>query len=154
MQTWMLGANHQTEFWNPCPGAGRSTRGAEGDCKPTGRTTSVDWTTQCSQGLDHLPKSVQGRIHGTRYIGSRGWPCLSSMWGETLGPVKVWCLNRGGCWSSWVGEGRWVGECPHRGKGEGWEVGCGMEDLWRGNQEVGYNLICKWIKWLIKKGEC
>jgi hypothetical protein len=37
-----------------------------------------------------------------------------------------------------------VGEQPHRGKGEGGEGGCGMGSLWRGNQEVGYHLRCKW----------
>ena len=46
-------------------------------------------TTQNSQGLDHQPRSVLGGIHGSRYICSRGCPCLTSMGGESFGPVEV-----------------------------------------------------------------
>ena len=42
-----------------------------------------------------------------------------------------------------AGEGGWVGEHTHRDKREGREGGCGMEGLWRGNQEVEYHLRCK-----------
>jgi hypothetical protein len=45
---------------------------------------------------------------------------------EALGPVEIWCPSIEGCWSSGVGEGGWVGEHPHVGKGEGGEDGCGM----------------------------
>ena len=44
------------------------------------------------------------------------------------------------------GRGAWVGECPHRGKGEVGEGGCGMWGLWRGNLGVGYHLRCKWME--------
>jgi hypothetical protein len=65
------------------------------------------------------------------------------MGGEALGPVEVWYLSVGGCWSGGAGEGRRVREHLHRGKGEGGEGGCEMEGLWRGNREVGYHLRCK-----------
>jgi hypothetical protein len=42
-----------------------------------------------SQSLDHQPKSVPGEIHGSRYICSRGWPCLTAKGGEALGPGEV-----------------------------------------------------------------
>jgi hypothetical protein len=89
MQMWMLGANHQTELRDHGGGAGRRTGRAKGDCNPIGRITSAGWTTQCSQGLDQQRRSVQGGIHDSRDIGSRAWPCLTSMGGEALGPVEV-----------------------------------------------------------------
>jgi len=85
----MLGANHQTELRDPGGGAGRRTEGAEGDSNPIGRITSAGQTTQCFQGLDHQPRSVQGGIHDSRFIGSRQWPYLTSVGRETLGPVEV-----------------------------------------------------------------
>ena len=42
-----------------------------------------------SQGLDRQPRSVQEGIHSSRYICSRGWLCMTSMGGETLGPVEI-----------------------------------------------------------------
>jgi hypothetical protein len=45
----------------------------------------------------------------------------------------------GGCKSSEAEVGEWVGEHPHRGKGEG----DGMGVVWRGNREGGYHLKCK-----------
>jgi hypothetical protein len=95
---WMLRSNHQTELRDPGCGAGRRTGGAEGDCKAIGRIISTGWTTQCFQGLDHQPRSAQEGIHGSRYIGSREWPCLKSMGGEALGLVEeVGCPSVGGC---------------------------------------------------------
>jgi hypothetical protein len=79
-----------------CRVAGRRTGGAEGDCNPIGRTTSAGQTTQCSQGLDQQPRSVPGGIDGSRYIGSRGWPCLTVMEGEALDPGVLWCPRIGG----------------------------------------------------------
>jgi hypothetical protein len=81
MQMWMLGANHQTELRDPSGGAVRRTAGAEGSCNPIGRTILAGQTTQCSQGLDHWPRGVEWGIHGSIYICSRGWPCLTSMGG-------------------------------------------------------------------------
>jgi len=52
----MLGANHPTDVGDPGGGAGRRTRGAEGDCTPIGRSMLAGWTTQCLQGLDNQPK--------------------------------------------------------------------------------------------------
>jgi hypothetical protein len=89
MQIWILGANHQTELRGPGWGAERRAGGIEGYCNPIGRTISDGQTTQCPQGLDHQPRSVQGGIHGSRYIGSRGWLCLTSREGEALDLVEV-----------------------------------------------------------------
>ena len=41
--------------------------------------------------------------------------------------------NVEGCWSGGAGEGGWVGQHPHRGKGEWGDVGWRV--LWRGNRE-------------------
>jgi hypothetical protein len=49
---------------------------------------SAGRTTQCFQGLDYQPRSVQGGIHSSRYICGREWPCLTSIGGEALGPVE------------------------------------------------------------------
>jgi hypothetical protein len=94
----------------PHRGAGRRTEGGEGDCNPIGRTTLDGQTTQCSQRLDHQPRSVPGGIHVSRHIYNRRWLCLTAMGGEVLGPVEVWCPRVGGCWSSGAGEGWWVEE--------------------------------------------
>jgi hypothetical protein len=88
MQMWMLTTNHQSEFRDHSGGAGRRNGGSEGDCNSIGRTMLAGWT-QCSQELDHQPRSLQGGIHGYRYICSRGWPSLTSMLGEVFGPVEA-----------------------------------------------------------------
>jgi hypothetical protein len=80
---------HQTKFGDLEGIAGGRTGGVEGDCHPIGRTMLAGQTTQSSQGLDHEPRSVQGEIHGFRYMCSRGWPSLTSMGREALGPVEV-----------------------------------------------------------------
>jgi hypothetical protein len=109
----------QPSDWAQGPqwGVGGRTVGVEGDCNPTGRTTSVGQTTQCSQKLDHQPRSVQW---GSRYVCSRRWPCLTAMGGETLGLVEVWCpsirgagvvgLERMGVWGSTLIEAEGWGE--------------------------------------------
>jgi hypothetical protein len=51
---------------------------------------------------------------------------------EALTPVDVQRLSVGGCWSGGVGEGEWVEEHPHRGKGEGGESSWDGR-LWKGN---------------------
>jgi hypothetical protein len=48
MHMWMLGANHLTELRDLCGGAGRRTRGTEGNCNPLGKTMSAGQTIQCS----------------------------------------------------------------------------------------------------------
>jgi hypothetical protein len=84
----MFRANCQTELKDLGGGANGRTGEAEGHCNLIGRT-SAGQTTQCSQGLNHQPRSVQGGIHGSKYIGRREWPCLTSMEGEALDPVEV-----------------------------------------------------------------
>ena len=64
------------------------------------------------------------------------------MGGEALGPVEVLCPNVGGCWRGEVGVGEWVGEHPHRDKGEEEWGGVSME----GKLGRGYHLKCKQIK--------
>jgi hypothetical protein len=62
------------------------TEGAEGVCTHLGRTTiSRNQSTQSSQELKHQPKNT----HGSRFICSRGWPCVTSIVREVLGPVKA-----------------------------------------------------------------
>ena len=68
-----------------------------------------------SQGLDHQPKSVHGGTHGSGHICVRGWPCWTSVRGETLGPEDVQCPSVGKCLGE-VGRQQWVGEHPHRGR--------------------------------------
>jgi hypothetical protein len=46
---------------------------AEGECNPIGRTTvSTNQTTQSSQKLNHQQKIIQGPVHDSHYICSRG----------------------------------------------------------------------------------
>jgi len=61
-------------------------------------------TTLCTQGPDHQPKSVQGGIHGSSYICSRGRPCPTSvrwggLWscGDLMPQHRVMLQNLGGC---------------------------------------------------------
>ena len=42
-------------------------------------------------------KESQGGIHGSSCICSWGWPYLTSIRGEALGPVKAWCSRIGEC---------------------------------------------------------
>jgi hypothetical protein len=150
MQLWMLGANHQTELSDPGGGAGWRNGAAEGDCTPIGKTTTGR-TTQCFQRLDHQPRSVPGGIYGSRYIGGREWPCLTSMGGKTFSPVEIWCPGVGGCWRGGAEESGWVREYSQKGKREGREGGCGMRSFWRDNWEVRYHLICKQMECSVKK---
>jgi hypothetical protein len=52
----ILTVNHQTEPLDPNGRARGRTEGAEGDCSPTGRTISTNWTTQSSQNLNYQLK--------------------------------------------------------------------------------------------------
>ena len=97
----------QTELRDPGGGASGTTRGAVGDGNPIGRA-SAGQTTQCCQGLDHQPRSVQGGIHDSRNICSRGWPCLTSMGVKALSPVEVLCHSLGGSWRGMAGENEWM----------------------------------------------
>ena len=65
------------------------TEEAEVDCIFIGRTMSINWTTQSSQGVKHQPESIHGGIHGLRYICNKEWPYLTSMGEEALGPVEA-----------------------------------------------------------------
>ncbi|XP_028640329.1 solute carrier family 22 member 27-like, partial [Grammomys surdaster] len=58
----MLGANHQAKLRKPCWGAGRRTRGTEGDCNPIGRTTEADLIIQFSQRQVHQPRRVLRKL--------------------------------------------------------------------------------------------
>jgi hypothetical protein len=113
---------HQTELRAPVRGAGRRTGGDKGNCNPIGRTMLAGQTTPCSQDLDQQQRGVQGGIHGSTYICSKEWPCLTSMGREALGPVKVWYSRLGGCWSTGVGVS--VGK-EVKGRGERVDVGWG-----------------------------
>jgi hypothetical protein len=55
--------------------------------------------------------------HGSSHIYSKEWPCLASMRGEALGPVKAQCPSVGECQGREVGVDGWVGEHPHRSRG-------------------------------------
>jgi hypothetical protein len=78
-------------------------------------------------GLNHQPKNIHGRIHGSSCICSRGWPSWSSMGGEALSPVKALCPSGGESQDQEVG----VGGLVSRGRGKG------IWGFWRGNQEKG-----------------
>jgi hypothetical protein len=65
------------------------TEGAEKDCNLIGRTISTNQTIQSFQRQNLQPKSTHGRTYGSNSKCSRGWPYLTSMGGEALGPVKA-----------------------------------------------------------------
>jgi hypothetical protein len=69
---WILEANHQTEFLDPNGGAGRRSGGEDEGCNPIGKTISAGLTTQCSQGLDYQPRSVQGGMASDTYVADDG----------------------------------------------------------------------------------
>jgi hypothetical protein len=85
----MLGSHHQTELQNPVGELAEALGEQRGTVTPTGRTTYAGRTTKCSQRLDHQAKNIQELIHDSRYICSRGWPCLTAMAGKALGLVEV-----------------------------------------------------------------
>jgi hypothetical protein len=94
MQMWMLEANLQTELRDPMRELAEGLEELKG-LQPH-RKNIISWP-------DHpvLPgTSNQGvyreGIHDSKYICSRGWPCLAAMEGEALGPLKVWCFSIGG----------------------------------------------------------
>jgi hypothetical protein len=133
----MLAANHFTEHGVYNRGIREGPEGAEGGYNTIGRTTlSTSQTPLISQELNPQPKSTHGATHGSSHLCSRGWPCWSSMEGETLGPVKAQCPSVGECQGREVGVGRWVREYPHRSRGRGEEIGC----FHRGNWEKGQHL--------------
>jgi hypothetical protein len=39
--------------------------------------------------IKHQPKNTHVGTHDSSHICSRGWPCRTSMGGETFGPVKA-----------------------------------------------------------------
>ena len=119
VQRLMLTANHWTDHPVPNRGVRGSTKGAEGDCNPTGRTTiSTNHYPKSCQGLKHQQRST----HGSSCIYCRGWPCHASMGGEVLSPIKAqYKPQYRGTEGREIGVGGWVEEHPHwsRGKGEG-----------------------------------
>ena len=103
----MLTDNHWAEGRVLNGGVRERTEGAEGVvCNPIRRTTiSTNQTLQSSQGLNCQPKNMHGGTHGSSCIYSRGWPCLESMGGEALGPVKAQFPSVGECQGGEVGVG-------------------------------------------------
>ena len=71
MQFCVILKMQEKKLREPDGGAGRRTGEAEEDCNQIRRTTEAGLTTQLSQILDHQPRRVPGRIHGSRYICSR-----------------------------------------------------------------------------------
>jgi hypothetical protein len=70
------------------------------------RKNNIYWPNhQCSQRLNRQPRSIWGGIHDSRYVGSREWPCLTSMEKEALVPVEVCCPSVWGHWRGGGGEG-------------------------------------------------
>ena len=59
------------------------------------------------QGQNHQPDSTHGFTHGSRCIGSRGWPCWTSKGGEAPGPGKAQCSSVGEYQDREVGRGDW-----------------------------------------------
>ena len=122
----MLEAKHWTEHKIPNVGVRERTEGAAGICNHIGRTTiSTNPNTQTSQGLNHQPKSTHGGTHGSSSMCNRGWPCLASVGGETLGPVKAQCPSVGECQDWETGVGRLVNR-------KRWNE---LEGVWRGIKE-------------------
>jgi hypothetical protein len=66
--------------------------------------------------LHHQSKKTYGGTCSSSYICSRGWPSLSSMGGEALGPVKALRPSIGECQNQ---EWEWVG-WGAGGGGRGW----------------------------------
>ena len=73
----------------------------EGVCNLIERTSAVQ-TAQCSERLDHQTRSIQGEIHDSRYICSRGWPCLTAMGGEALVLWRFDTLGQERGWSTLI----------------------------------------------------
>jgi hypothetical protein len=106
----------------PGGGVGEGTEGAERVCRPTkGATVSTVQIPQSFRGLVQQPNNTHGATHGAGRICGRGWPCWTSVRGETLGPEDVRYLSVRECKGRGTGVGRWVGEHPHRcgGRGDG-----------------------------------
>jgi hypothetical protein len=82
----ILTANHQTEPGDPSVRARERTEEAEAVATPLEEQYQL---TQSSQRLNRQPKIIHGVIHGSSNICCRGWPYLTSMGGEALGPVEV-----------------------------------------------------------------
>jgi hypothetical protein len=85
----MFAANHWTEHEVHNGKMREWIVGAEGVYNPIGRTTSTNQMPQCSQGLNHQPKSIHGETHDSSCIYRRGWLCLALIGGEALIPVKA-----------------------------------------------------------------
>jgi hypothetical protein len=127
IQIQILTANYQTEPQDPNGRARERTEGVGGECNSVERTISTNHTTQSYYRLNHQPKNIHEMIHGSSYIGSRGWPYLTSKGGEDLGPVKVWCPSIGGCQNGEAGVGpkSTLIEAQGRGKRRDIMKGCG-----------------------------
>jgi len=67
------------------------------------------------------------RTHGSSCICSRGWPYLTLIGGEALGPVEACYPGVRGCPSGEAGVGGWGSTLIEaRGRGMEWQV-CGRE---------------------------
>jgi hypothetical protein len=94
---------------------------------------STNQTPKSFQGLNHQSKSIHGLVHGSCYLCSRGPSYLASMGGEALDSVDACCPTEREFHGSRVEVGRWVGEHPLRGKGEGDGMGICEGETWQGD---------------------
>ena len=72
MKMYLVGANHQTELRDPSKGNGGRTVGVKRDRHHIGRPISADWTTKCSQRLDHQLAYMEGSMAPGTYVAEDG----------------------------------------------------------------------------------
>jgi hypothetical protein len=87
----MLAANHWTKHRVHNGGVRETTEGPEEVCNTTGRITISNNQTPPELPTTKLPTKeyIHGVTHGSSHICSRGWPYLTSVGGEALGPMKA-----------------------------------------------------------------
>jgi hypothetical protein len=96
IQMQIITANHWTEHRDSNGRPRERAEGTEGDYNPIERTISTNQVTQRSKRLNYQPENIHGKIHGWRYICSRGWH-LTSRKGEALGLLAASSPSAGGC---------------------------------------------------------
>jgi len=137
IQLTMVVASHWTEHGDHNGGVRERTDGVEGVFSLIGRTTiSTSQTPQSYQWLNYQSKSIHGATHESSHICSRRWwHCLTSIKGETLGPVKAPFPNVGECQGSEVGVDGWEWKHLHGSRGRGREPRRGRkgDNIWNVN---------------------
>jgi hypothetical protein len=68
---------------------GEGQKDLKGIATPGRTTVSINRTPQSSQTLNHQPKSIHGRVHGSSYICTRGLSYLPSVGREAFGFVEA-----------------------------------------------------------------